>query len=52
VAAVVRQQGALTVVGHDGTSVLLPDGTFLGGRRIRRAVESTVDPGLFVDVPD
>ena len=33
VAAVVRQPHALTVLAHDGTAILLPDGTFLGGGR-------------------
>jgi hypothetical protein len=52
VAAVVRQADGLTVLGVDGTTILLPDGTFFGGREIRRQVEERVDPGLFLDAPD
>jgi len=51
VAAVLREPQALTVVGHDGVSVIVPDGTFLRWRRVRRAIEDHVDPSAFVDAP-
>ncbi|MFC3687901.1 hypothetical protein [Aquipuribacter hungaricus] len=51
VAAVLREPDALRLVGRDGASVLLLDGSFLGWRRLRREVEARVDPSLVLDVP-
>lgn len=51
VAAVLREPDALRLVGQDGGSVLLLDGSFLGWRRLRREVEARVDPSLVLDVP-
>lgn len=52
VAAVVRHEDGLTVMGRDGTRIMVPDGSFLGGGAVRRQVEERVDAALFVEPGD
>lgn len=51
VAAVLRVPEGVVVLGRNGNQVLVSDGTFLGGRALRRAVEGNVPVELFVDGP-